>query len=276
MLSIHEFAALTPALSAQRRADILPPLQAAMERFDITSRLRECHFLAQLLHESGRFRFKEEIASGEAYEGRADLGNTHPGDGRKYKGRGWIQVTGRHNYRKYGALLGLPLEAQPALAATDTNAALIAAAYWSDHGLNALADRDDLLTITRRINGGTNGIADRRECLALCKRVLNADAEQRPIEVYVLGKFVGAEPYQDRTGAVWVRLRPVVDALPDWSIKSAREPRAILQSRGVEVPVPLEIRDGVGYSPVGPLCEVTGYRKSWDGAKREVRITERV
>ncbi|MCU4518616.1 glycoside hydrolase [Acinetobacter schindleri] len=128
--------------------------------------LRFIHFLAQLAHESGNFRYMEEIASGAAYEGRKDLGNTQPGDGKRYKGRGPIQLTGRANYRKYGQQLGIDFENNPEIVAIPSIGLMVACKFWSDNDLNALADKDDVLTITRRINGGTNGLADRKAHLA--------------------------------------------------------------------------------------------------------------
>lgn len=142
-----------------------------MTKAGINTPLRKAHFLAQVLHESGGFIYKEEIASGKAYEGRADLGNTQPGDGVRFKGRGWIQLTGRANYRKFGAMIGVDLENKPLLAATEENAAKLACAYWTDRKLNEKADADDLVGITKRINGGTNGLDDRRAKLASAKRV---------------------------------------------------------------------------------------------------------
>lgn len=128
--------------------------------------LRLIHFLAQLAHESGNFRYMEEIASGAAYEGRKDLGNTQAGDGKRYKGRGPIQLTGRANYRKYGQQLGIDFENNPDIVALPSVGLLVACKFWSDNDLNTLADKDDVLTITRRINGGTNGLADREAHLA--------------------------------------------------------------------------------------------------------------
>ena len=71
------------------------------------SGLRLAHFMGQCGHESGGFRYMGEIASGAAYEGRADLGNTQPGDGRRFKGRGPIQLTGWTNYRRVGRMIGI-------------------------------------------------------------------------------------------------------------------------------------------------------------------------
>jgi predicted chitinase len=152
----------------------LPYLNEAMADYGITTAARAAAFLAQIAHESVELRYWEEIASGEAYEGRRDLGNTKPGDGKRYKGRGPIQITGRANYRKYGGLLGLDLENNPSLAATTPVGFRIAGEYWDSHGLNELADRQDFVTITKRINGGTNGLASRQKYYEVAKRVLGA------------------------------------------------------------------------------------------------------
>ena len=133
------------------------------------SNLRLAHFMAQLTHESGGFRYMEEIASGAAYEGRADLGNTAPGDGKRFKGRGPIQLTGRANYRAYGKRIGIDLERHPEIAAIPSIGLHTALEYWKVNGLNALADQDDVVAITRKINGGTNGLADRKERLSQIK-----------------------------------------------------------------------------------------------------------
>lgn len=134
--------------------------------------LRLIHFLAQLAHESGNFRYMEEIASGAAYEGRKDLGNVNKGDGVRYKGRGPIQLTGRANYRKYGQQLGIDFENNPAIVAIPSVGLLVACKFWSDNGLNELADKDDVVSITKRINGGTNGLADRKAKLEIIKDMM--------------------------------------------------------------------------------------------------------
>ena len=131
--------------------------------------LRLIHFLAQLTHESGNFRYMEEIASGVAYEGRKDLGNVNKGDGVRYKGRGPIQLTGRANYRKYGQELGIDFENNPAIVALPSVGMLVACKYWSENNLNVFADYDDVTTITRRINGGLNGFDDRKNKLSMIK-----------------------------------------------------------------------------------------------------------
>lgn len=133
------------------------------------SALRLAHFLAQLIHESGSFRYMEEIASGQAYEGRKDLGNVQPGDGKLFKGRGPIQITGRANYRRYGKKIGIDIERHPEIAALPSIGLHLALEYWKANGLNTLADADNVLGITKLINGGTNGLSDRKVHLAKVK-----------------------------------------------------------------------------------------------------------
>ena len=84
-----------------------------MNEGSINTCARKAAFLAQIAHESGELIYMEELASGAAYEGRKDLGNTQKGDGKRFKGRGPIQMTGRANYRAGGKVLGLYLEKHP-------------------------------------------------------------------------------------------------------------------------------------------------------------------
>lgn len=137
--------------------------------YEVMTPLRLSHFFAQLAHESGSFRYMEEIASGAAYEGRKDLGNTLAGDGKLFKGRGPIQITGRANYQRFGRLIGIDIEAVPTLAANPSIGLHLALEYWRDRKLNALADADDVVAITKAINGGVNGLADRRAQLVKAK-----------------------------------------------------------------------------------------------------------
>jgi len=135
----------------------LGPLNFTMDVYGIDTPLRQAHFLAQIAWESGSLRYVKEIASGKQYEGRKDLGNTEPGDGVRFKGRGLIQVTGRTNYRKYGWAIGIDMEKpnnwelleQPKYAADS------AGWFWKSRHLNYYADRDQHTTITRIINGST-------------------------------------------------------------------------------------------------------------------------
>jgi putative chitinase len=146
-----------------------------MKKFQINTKSRITNFLSQVLHESGSFQFFTELASGKAYEGRKDLGNTQPGDGVRYKGRGAIQITGRNNYSRISKALGYDFVSDPKKLAELPWAMLSAGWFWrfgSARGdLNKLADKEDFEKITRGINGGTNGIADRRKKLNVAKSV---------------------------------------------------------------------------------------------------------
>lgn len=143
----------------------------------IDTPLRLSHFMAQLAHESAHFRVTLEFASGQAYEGRSDLGNTQAGDGPRYRGRGLIQTTGRANYREAredirGLIPDAPdFEADPAKFEEFPWALLSAVSYWRRRNINRLADRDDLIAVTKRINGGKNGLADRSRYLVKAKLI---------------------------------------------------------------------------------------------------------
>jgi predicted chitinase len=139
-------------------------LNGACMQYEINTPSRIAQFLAQLAHESADFYYTEEIASGAAYEGRADLGNTQPGDGVKYKGRGLIQITGRKNYQAVSMSLGVDFVNNPTKLADRPWSAESAGWYWNSRNLNALADQDsldDFKEITRKINGGLNGLDSR-------------------------------------------------------------------------------------------------------------------
>lgn len=158
---------------AGTRVDIfIAPLNAAMAEFDINTPARQASFLAQIGHESGQLRYVQEIASGAAYEGRKDLGNTQPGDGIRYKGRGLIQITGRANYT--AAMMGLDIDCieHPELLELPVNACRSACWFWKTRSLNELADAGDQVKVTRRINGGTNGLADRLALFEVARKVL--------------------------------------------------------------------------------------------------------
>lgn len=163
---------LGPTLSPAKAAEISRALNAAMAEAGIRTNLAKAAFLAQLAHESGGFKYMRELDSGERYEGRRDLGNTQPGDGRRYKGRGFIQVTGRSNYTQASAALGLDLVGNPELAESVENAARISAWYWKTRNITEPADRGDFIRVTRLINGGTNGLADREQRYAQAKQAL--------------------------------------------------------------------------------------------------------
>ena len=146
---------------AARVAKFYPHLIRTMEEAEINTPQRIRMFLAQIGHESGQLRYTEELASGDAYEGRKGLGNIHPGDGVKYKGRGLIQLTGYTNYSLCGQALGLDLLQHPELLEQPEYACRSAGWYWTYNNLNALCDAGFFKELTRRINGGLNGYADR-------------------------------------------------------------------------------------------------------------------
>jgi predicted chitinase len=137
-------------------------LGPAFHKYGIVTPKRAAAAIAQFAHESAGFRTTTEYASGAAYEGRRDLGNTHQGDGTRFKGRGYIQVTGRGNATALARAFGVDFVNHPDLMATPKWAAMVSAYWWKAHGCNELADRGDFTALTRRINGGTNGLADRQ------------------------------------------------------------------------------------------------------------------
>lgn len=164
--------------------DWLPHLDYGMSQYDIDTPARQAAFLAQIGHESGGLKWLTELwgptPAQRQYEPPADkareLGNTESGDGFRFRGRGLIQVTGRANYDAVGAALCLDCIRQPELLAEPEFAPLVAAWWWAQHGLNALADAGDFEAITRRINGGLNGYDDRLQRWAAAKQVLGVTA----------------------------------------------------------------------------------------------------
>lgn len=166
---------LAPTAKEEIIAHLAENLNEQLAKYNIDTYLRVCHFLAQAAHESASFRTLEEYASGSAYEGRKDLGNTQPGDGKRYKGRGIFQLTGRANYRTYGQKLGYDLENNPELAKDPLVSIKTACEYWNSRDLSMYADNDDVMTITKRINGGFNGIDDRKQYLMKAKSIIPRD-----------------------------------------------------------------------------------------------------
>ncbi|MEB3164412.1 MAG: glycoside hydrolase family 19 protein [Prochlorothrix sp.] len=171
-ITVAQLRAIAPYAQVSRLERFVPHLNTAMTEFDIDTPLRRAHFLAQLAHESGEFNYVEEIASGTAYEGRADLGNTQPGDGVRFKGRGLIQITGRFNYRACGEALGVDLIQEPERLSSDVLACRSAGWFWDWQQINRAADADDVERVTYIINGGYNGFRDRVDKLTAAKKVL--------------------------------------------------------------------------------------------------------
>lgn len=164
---------IAPYASDKIIADLEVYLNKHMSKYEINTKLRICHFIAQAAHETDSFKTLEEYASGVKYEGRKDLGNNIKGDGKKYKGRGIFQMTGRSNYGIYGNKLGYDLVNNPELAKDPEISVLAALEYWNSKGLSKFADADDVTTITKRINGGLNGFEDRKTYLARAKQYID-------------------------------------------------------------------------------------------------------
>jgi putative chitinase len=183
-LAATQLQQIMPNLPEAKRDAYLPFLAEAMEDHEINTPLRAAAFLAQIAHESAELRFMQELwgptAQQKKYEPPSDLakdlGNTAPGDGFRYRGRGPIQITGRANYKKYGELLGVDLVGNPDLAAQPEHAFQIAGLFWSLRGLNKPADAEDFTTITKRINGGLTGLAERERYYEVAKKALGIAA----------------------------------------------------------------------------------------------------
>ncbi|MGL4291484.1 MAG: glycoside hydrolase family 19 protein [Phreatobacter sp.] len=166
---------ISPAANAGIIDYLGPALTATFPSGAITTDLRAAHFLAQAAHETDGFKTLVEYGGSgyfDRYDGRRDLGNTQRGDGARYRGRGIFQLTGRANYRLFGGKIGVDLERSPERAAEPDISARTAIAYWDTRGLNDFADKDDVRSITRRINGGFNGLADRQAKLIRAKAAL--------------------------------------------------------------------------------------------------------
>jgi putative chitinase len=171
-------------------------------RYEIDARQEYCHFLAQACHETGRFKTLREYASGAAYEGRVDLGNTQPGDGVKFKGRGIFQTTGRANYLQLGIKLGrrdLFIQ-QPELLEKPEYAVWSACEFWRSRRLNDVANHADNDVLKKKyrgkilevspveyisitINGGYNGVSERKRYYAAAQAVLPLEVVSLPMAV---------------------------------------------------------------------------------------------
>ncbi|AEV89716.1 putative endolysin [Pseudomonas phage OBP] len=165
-MSIEQLRAMLPT-DRQGYAEVyIDPLNETMDIFEINTPLRIAHFMAQILHETACFKYTEELASGKAYEGRADLGNTRPGDGPLFKGRGLLQITGRLNYVKCQVYLREKLKdptfditssvtCAQQLSESPLLAALASGYFWRfiKPKLNETADKDDIYWVSVYVNG---------------------------------------------------------------------------------------------------------------------------
>ncbi|MCP5106791.1 MAG: hypothetical protein GY950_25635 [bacterium] len=195
---------IMPGATNENIEKYLGPLNREMPKFGIDTPLRKAHFLAQVAHESGSFRYSsenlnysadalrrvfgkyfptdelaaqyarkpEKIAS-RVYGNRMGNGDEASGDGWKYRGRGLIQLTGHDNYTRCGKAIGLNLEEDPGQVAENPEVSVaVVCWYWESNNLNHYADQDDVKKVTKRINGGYIGLKDREENLERAKHVL--------------------------------------------------------------------------------------------------------
>ena len=180
-------------------------LSQLLPDYDINTEDRIAYFLAQCVHESGGFMFLQEnlnykaeslvrvwphyfpdmeIAreyekkpqkiANRAYANRMGNGDEESGDGWKYCGRGLIQITGKTNYEWFAASINVSPEEASEYLQTFEGAAQSACWFWEQNKLNAYADEGDIVTMTKRINGGTLGLDDRRNHYESIKRILGA------------------------------------------------------------------------------------------------------
>jgi putative chitinase len=203
----------------ERAAVFAEHLDASCRHYGIDTPARLAAYLAQIGHESGSFRWVREIADGSAYEGRRDLGNTQPGDGPRYRGRGLIQITGRGNYREMAQRLasaGAPdFEQQPEALEDPQWAAWSAACWWDSRNLNALADAGEFDRITRVINGGTNGAAERRQRWERAKAALATHVPPTPEKPPTASPAAAAGPSMPPGEAPdWVPPAPKESTMP--------------------------------------------------------------
>lgn len=189
---------------AKKNEGLLSILAEELPKYGIDTPLRICHFLSQLSHESAGFTIMQEnlnyssegllkifkryfspelakhyqrkpqMIANKVYANRMGNGGESSGDGWKYRGRGFIQLTGKSNYIKYSKLVFRDdrLVTNPDLATDLKTACLIACEFWKENSLNTLADKDDVHSITKKINGGLNGIEHRKELLAKAKQAI--------------------------------------------------------------------------------------------------------
>lgn len=202
MLSISQLRQIYPQAEQAHLEAFAEHGAALFRRTGLDAFRQRCHFfLAQLGHESnglqageenlnysvprlmqvwpGRFptpeaaqpyAFQPEKLGNFVYGGR--MGNQQPGDGHRYRGRGYIQLTGREAYQQVGRRSGLALEAEPELALQPRHALAVACGFWEWKKLNALCDQGDFIGLTKRINGGLIGLQDRYDWLDRIQRAV--------------------------------------------------------------------------------------------------------
>lgn len=205
MLTLDRLTQLFPNTDDNHLANLVVPLHSALTRFNITTPLRVAGFVAQVGHESmdmtvlrenlnyrperlrqvfpkyfpttalaNEYGRKPEKIANRVYGGRMGNGNEASGDGYRFCGRGLIQLTGRNNYSAFAKYMGMDVMDTPAYLETLEGASMAAAWFWDSRNINVPADRRDVVTMTKLINGGTIGLEDRRARYQRACRILGA------------------------------------------------------------------------------------------------------
>lgn len=205
LISLAQLQQILPKAKDETLSHYCPAINRCLHKYKINTPLRIAHFIAQIAHESGCLRYVSEnlnyskealiqvfgkyfpndnLASQYArnpekianrvYANRMSNGNEASGDGWRYRGRGFIQLTGKSNYHAYKKDSGVDVVSTPDEVAQNPTVVVDAAGwYWNKNNLNRYADQDDIRNITRRINGGMNGLDDRQQYLNQAKQVLD-------------------------------------------------------------------------------------------------------
>ena len=162
-ITAQQIRRIMPHARERRIGDFVRSFNAWSDTFGIDTPMKAAHYIGQVAQETGELRYLEEMADGRQYEGRKDLGNVEKGDGRRFKGRGYLQTTGRRNYQQYADSVYCrgDLMAHPERLARQPGCQKASMFFWMENGLNALAEKDDGHGVSRRINGGDNGMAQR-------------------------------------------------------------------------------------------------------------------
>lgn len=193
MVTLEQLTSFFEDTNEELLASYLDPLNAALEKYEINTPERIAMFMAQVGHESGGLKRKEEnlnysaqrlmqvfpkyfrdvdpkdyernpeAIANRVYGNRMGNGPEETGDGYRYRGRGFIQLTGKNNYQAFADAMGMAVEDAAEYLSTSEGAAMSAAWFWDMRGLNDHADRGDVLTVTKKINGGTIGLKEREE-----------------------------------------------------------------------------------------------------------------
>jgi len=184
ILTKEEFLAATSHLTKENADKYYSAVLSCLVKYNITSKLRVAHFLAQVGHECMAFstmaeagylsREKRKAYYLKTYGKRPSIiPNPHADMDMWFFGRGAIQITHDFNYKSYSLEVGRnDILISPSIIETEPQLALdVAGWYWDKHNLNVYADQDNLLTITKKINGGTNGLENRADRLLIAKRV---------------------------------------------------------------------------------------------------------